>query len=364
MVFPVRRVRGLIALGAIALSSLSLVSCVSSQGTHESALQVPATQPLGKRIGSSKPAAIDPATLARRPPPIEAYLGKISPAVFNQLKYLPLMAPAHIPEDFLLNKHDVTASGYFLIYRSQSDQCFAIEYASSGSGPSEQVADNSADSSNGPSSEQGAFLDEEAESTSERKPESSPAELTEDEVAGPNKLPSLHLVPQSQELVFFDSPVFGDSQKIFYGNAAQEIAAHESAIATKAIATEKVSDDNGVDGVQSQTLQARSPQTEASATTEPAQQKAPFIALASGQTTKASLVSQWLTNSNGHYRYLSGAIIPQNYPAQTPCVDVSLEQSVKIITSLADLTAEPTDSIGEVIAPPQNSDLSDAKPEN
>lgn len=55
------------------------------------------------------------------------------------------------------------------------------------------------------------------------------------------------------------------------------------------------------------------------------------------------LFSQWMTNANGAYRFISAATIAQNYPHQKPCQNVSLEEAKKIISSIANLTAYSTD---------------------
>ena len=57
----------------------------------------------------------------------------------------------------------------------------------------------------------------------------------------------------------------------------------------------------------------------------------------------SQLFSQWLSNSDGLYRLIGATIIAQNYPAQTPCQNVSLVEASKITTSIADLTASPTE---------------------
>lgn len=57
----------------------------------------------------------------------------------------------------------------------------------------------------------------------------------------------------------------------------------------------------------------------------------------------SQLFSQWLSNSDGSYRLAGATMILQNYPAQTPCQNVSLVEADKIVTSIADLTASPTD---------------------
>lgn len=55
------------------------------------------------------------------------------------------------------------------------------------------------------------------------------------------------------------------------------------------------------------------------------------------------LLSQWLSNTDGSYRLVGAMAIAQNYPAQTPCQNVSLLEASKIVTSIADLTASLTE---------------------
>lgn len=209
-----RRVMG---LGVIALTILT--SC-QPQSPQVSAPPVLADQPT----------AIDLPLSAPPPPPPGAYLGKVSPPVFDQLKDLPLLAPAYIPPGFTLAEHGTTPSnGYYLIYRSPADQCFAIEHQSAG-----------------------------------QTPETLPPDIT------------------SLPVESFNSPLFGPTRNLYHSKE------------------------------------------------EPA---------------PAKLVSQWLTNPQGAYR-LSGADTVQTYPAQTACRNVPLAEAVKIINSMTDLTAAPTESVG------------------
>ena len=63
----------------------------------------------------------------------------------------------------------------------------------------------------------------------------------------------------------------------------------------------------------------------------------------SEEDTPSQLLSQWLSKDTGSYRLAGADAIAQNYPAQTPCQNVSLEEASQIITSIADLTASPTE---------------------
>lgn len=209
-------------LGAIAtaLTSFALTSC-QPQPSQVSAPPVP-TDP---------PAAIDLPLSAPPPPPPGAYLGKVSPPVFDQLKDLPLLAPAYIPTGFTLAEHGTTPSnGYYLIYRNTDGQCFAIEHQGAG-----------------------------------QTPETLPPDIT------------------SLPVESFNSPIFGSNRNLYYSQ---------------------------------------------------------------GQPAPAQLISQWLTNPQGAYR-LAGAGIVQTYPAQSACQNVPLAEAVKIITSMTDLTAAPTESVGD-----------------
>ena len=63
------------------------------------------------------------------PPPVEAYLGKVSPTVLNKISHMPVMAPAYIPAGFVLADYRFEGSqSYDLIYRSPENLCFVIEY--------------------------------------------------------------------------------------------------------------------------------------------------------------------------------------------------------------------------------------------
>lgn len=57
----------------------------------------------------------------------------------------------------------------------------------------------------------------------------------------------------------------------------------------------------------------------------------------------SQLFSEWLSKDSGAYRLIGSTIIGQNYPAQTACQNVSLVEASKVITSIAALTASPTD---------------------
>lgn len=117
----IRRIQGGMGWGAIALTILTSCQSQSSPDSPSSALAPPGQEP----IDLDRPLSVPP------PPPPGAYLGKVSPPVFSQLKGLPLLAPAYIPTGFTLAEHGTTpANGYYLIYRSPKDQCFAIEHTS------------------------------------------------------------------------------------------------------------------------------------------------------------------------------------------------------------------------------------------
>lgn len=239
MVFSTRKLNRGMVMVAIAFIAYPLAGCRANVSPPQSVLERPTTQADQQRDRIA-PTDSSKAPVSSMPPapPVGAYLGGIPPVVFAQLKNLPLMAPSRIPEGFRLVGHGVPDSGYYLIYRSETGQCFAIEYAA----------------------------------------KDSPSIL--DGASSSNAL----------DVKLFNSPVFGADQKLFYSKAPQE-----------------------------------------------------------GQDD--ALVSQWLNNDDGFYQYLSGSIVTQNYPAQVSCASVSLEVSVTIITSLASLTAEPTDSIGTGLAP-------------
>ncbi|PZO21165.1 MAG: hypothetical protein DCF25_05365 [Leptolyngbya foveolarum] len=57
----------------------------------------------------------------------------------------------------------------------------------------------------------------------------------------------------------------------------------------------------------------------------------------------SQLFSQWLTNTDGSYRLVGATTIAQNYPAQPPCQNVSPVEASKIVISIVDLTASPTE---------------------
>ena len=67
-----------------------------------------------------------------------------------------------------------------------------------------------------------------------------------------------------------------------------------------------------------------------------------YYALSSQAEPTGPLFSQWLSNTEGSYRFTGAENIAQNYPAQRACQNVSLEEAVKIITSIADLNASTT----------------------
>ena len=60
----------------------------------------------------------------------------------------------------------------------------------------------------------------------------------------------------------------------------------------------------------------------------------------------ATLISQWLTSSQGAYR-LSGADTVQTYSGQLPCQNVDPAEAVNILVSMTDLTVTPTNSIDD-----------------
>lgn len=247
MAFSTRKFRRGVVMGAIAFTTFPLAGCLANAPPTQNVLEVPANQS-DQNSNRTSPADSSKASLSRPPaPPVGAYLGGIPPAVFAQLKDLPLMAPSLLTKGFRLVDHGIPDSGYYLIYRSTADQCFAIEYVAQ-----EYVAQE--------------YAAKGLSSTLDSASASAPLDVK-----------------------LFRSPVFGADQKLFYGKVPPK--------------------------------------------------------------TENTLVSQWLNNDNGSYRYLSGSIVTQNYPAQIRCASVSLEASVTIITSLASLTADPADSIGTGLAP-------------
>jgi hypothetical protein len=220
------------------ITGLLITGCQSKEDTSDKASN-PQLSPV--------PQASSGALSAPPPPPQGAYLGKVSPAVSSQLKGLPVLAPAYIPEKFTLAEHSANPPGtYALIYRS-ADQCFAIEYIAPDQVPSEpETIPN-------------------GEAASLGSPTFSPSE-------------QLHFGGAS-----FDSPIFGPDRQLYYSNTASD----------------------------------------------------------------SDLVSEWLINQQGRYRLIGASRITQNYPNQTQCRDVSLTEAVAIVTSLIDLTAEPTAPTGD-----------------
>ncbi len=110
-------------------------------------------------------------------------------------------------------------------------------------------------------------------------PDQPPAELSTAKVA-------------TLSVAVFDSPVFGRDQKIYYSSPPQDRS-----------------------------------------------QDSPPDAIAS----PIEVVSQWLTNSQGSYRFVGASSIAKDHPAQPTCENVSLLETVKIMASLTELTVSPTD---------------------
>lgn len=99
-----------LVLWMVAILSITLLSCNQSSSSPSSEeISLPTAPP---------------------PPPAEAYLGKISPTVLAKLTHMPVMAPAYVPEGFVLADYEFQGSQtYSLIYRNPENQCFAIEYS-------------------------------------------------------------------------------------------------------------------------------------------------------------------------------------------------------------------------------------------
>ncbi|MEO0706359.1 MAG: hypothetical protein AAF050_11940 [Cyanobacteria bacterium J06649_5] len=347
-----------VTLGVIAIASFSFSGCSSNPESSRSA-DFPFDGALSEDASNND----GQVTLRKArdsddlppPPPSGSYLGQVSPGLFNQLKFLPLMAPAYIPEGFSLVKHEVPDTGYALFYQSEIGQCFAIEYVASSSQPAFDADSPSSLTTPVYGTEQGAtdFANFENELTDDvssiiaiENPadgaDSFPTAVSQSNAASSETASSDAAVVEgerrtktTQKFQVFDSPVFGPGQKLYFGRSARAIASAEK----KAQAVEQQVDSAAPSADESVADAAfsTSASTEDIVTTPPADA---VIEPTSESKSKASLVSQWMSGDSGAYRYISGAIVTQNYPAQKNCRDVSLEEAVKIATSLADLTVE------------------------
>lgn len=362
-----------VTLGVIAIASFSFSGCSSNPESSRSA-DFPFDGALSEDASNND----EQVTLRKArdsdalppPPPSGSYLGQVSPGLFNQLKFLPLMAPAYIPEGFSLVKHEVPDTGYALFYQSEIGQCFAIEYVASSSQPAfdadspsslttpvygtEQGATASANFENeltedvssiiaienpadGADSFPTAVSQSNAASSEVASPEVASSEVASSETASSDAavVEGERRTKTTQKFQVFDSPVFGPGQKLYFGRSARVIAAAEKkaqALEQQIDSAAPLADESVADAAFS-----TSASTEDIVTTPPADA---VIEPTSESKSKASLVSQWMSGDSGAYRYISGAIVTQNYPAQKNCRDVSLEEAVKIATSLADLTVE------------------------
>lgn len=321
MAISFRKLKQCMTLSMAVLAIVPLSSCLFRQTASTSALDVEANAPVGKsKTEQTKLVDTNP-SIGPRHRSSDDYIGKLSPAIFNQLKYLPLIAPAYIPEDFSLVKYDIPSSGYALIYRSNTDQCFAIEYeASSKTSTADTAVDDNA---------AGAIA---ADSPTDRQPMDGDEEDTGPIATAGNTL----------DFKVFDSPLFGPEQKLFYGETAKKMAASEL------VSPMPDSDDTALDLLASAPDLSEAAPADIIASTDSSTGR--VISPNSNQSRQTAadsndqdvFVSQWLISDEGAYRYVSGAIVTQNYPAQMQCANVSLEEGVKIITSLAVLSADST----------------------
>lgn len=108
----------LLATGLAALAGCRRAAPVAESGA-------PST-PLSNSPTNSPPAP--------PPPPGAAFIGLLTPEQTTQIKTLgvPLVLPTNIPPGFAVDRVDLNQSdrftGYQVLYRDSSDQCFAIEY--------------------------------------------------------------------------------------------------------------------------------------------------------------------------------------------------------------------------------------------
>ncbi|MGC1309233.1 MAG: hypothetical protein WA885_18585 [Phormidesmis sp.] len=247
--------------GAIALAFLPLLlttSCQSKKSAIPSKSDPPSAIDKQSNPSQRDDSTTPPLSAPPPPPPPGAYLGQVSPAALNYLRDFPILAPAYVPEGFVLIDYETTSpDAYHLLYRNSADQCFSIDYLALKPAPFDPAALNAS-------------------------------------------------ATQS-----FDSPLFGPGYQLHYAPTSYSGSDNSE------------SDNSGSDN-------SESDNSESDNSVEPT----------------GTLVSDWLANRDGYYRFIGAALIAQNYPAQTDCQNVSLAEAAKIIASLADLTAAPTESVG------------------
>jgi len=362
MAISLRKIKQCMALSAMVFATAPLSGCLVPQSTSKSALEVAVNEPVGNRK-TERTKLVDANPLSGRlHRSADAYIGKLSPAIFNQLKYLPLIAPAYVPESFSLVKYDIPASGYVLIYGNSAGQCFAVEYDASKrlTADNDDIASGSASDAIANSAAAEASLDQaELDNGATALPELSAAAAiatnppTDQPFIREESAPAA-AEPTSAALDFevFDSPLFGLGKKLFYGEAAEKIAVSERSLSEQSLNP----DDTALDFLA--TSDAEAPEAPISTDSAPSTKAASNSATASASSRQDAYVSEWLSSDEGAYRYVSGALVTQNYSAQNQCGNVSLEESVKIVTSFAVLSADSTGALESNLAPSDDPEYS------